>query len=281
MKKKHTLQNFKIYVIGDTKAAERKNVIKVVWEKKLAKIFLNWGKRDSRSSAGWTRIRRDYVWNIIFKCGQMWPVPIPTARCCSVCCHHAARIQRVPSAERHSHCPGSRPYSRWGTMLMLGTACSGPTHGLSGHQPPSRESNTLNTSWHVITKKSHYVLSKYMILCWTTFIAILGRMWPAGHRPDTPALEDVPKACHSFQHVCVDAFLKRISTRSSSGQLSFPLSLHAKVAPPGLLAVLCRRPAWQKWTQWLRAAWSVFILTLMMKGSHQMFYYSWCLKRQV
>ena len=41
MKKKHTLQNFKIYVIGDTKAAGRKNVIKAVWEKKLAKIFLN------------------------------------------------------------------------------------------------------------------------------------------------------------------------------------------------------------------------------------------------
>ena len=83
-------------------------------------------------------------------------------------------------------------------MLVLGPACSGPTHGLSGHQPPSRESNTLNTSWHVITKKSHDVLSKCMILCWTTFIAILGRMWPAGHRPDTPVLEDVPKACCSY-----------------------------------------------------------------------------------
>ena len=29
-----------------------------------------------------------------------------------------------------------------------------------------------------------------MVLCWATFIAILGRMYPMGHRLDTPALED-------------------------------------------------------------------------------------------
>ena len=33
------------------------------------------------------------------------------------------------------------------------------------------------------------LLSKYMILCWATFIAILGHMWPAGRGVDTPAVE--------------------------------------------------------------------------------------------
>ena len=47
-------------------------------------------------------------------------------------------------------------------------------------------SHTLNTLWHVITKKSHNVLSKFTILCWATFTAILGCMRPAGCRLDNP-----------------------------------------------------------------------------------------------
>ena len=39
---------------------------------------------------------------------------------------------------------------------------------------------TLNTLRHVITKKSHNVLSKCMILGWATFTAILGHTWPEG-----------------------------------------------------------------------------------------------------
>ena len=35
-------------------------------------------------------------------------------------------------------------------------------------------------------KKSHNVLSKFTILCWAAFIAILGCMQPTGHRLDTP-----------------------------------------------------------------------------------------------
>ena len=35
-------------------------------------------------------------------------------------------------------------------------------------------------------KQSHNVLSKFMILCWATFIAILACMWPVGRRLDTP-----------------------------------------------------------------------------------------------
>ena len=39
---------------------------------------------------------------------------------------------------------------------------------------------TLNTLRHVITKKSHNVLSKCMVLGWATFTAILGHTWPEG-----------------------------------------------------------------------------------------------------
>ena len=46
--------------------------------------------------------------------------------------------------------------------------------------------HTLNTLQHIITKESHNVLSKFTILCWATFIAILGCVWPVGHRLDAP-----------------------------------------------------------------------------------------------
>ena len=35
-------------------------------------------------------------------------------------------------------------------------------------------------------KKSHNILTKFTILCWATFIAIVSHMQPAGHRLDTP-----------------------------------------------------------------------------------------------
>ena len=46
--------------------------------------------------------------------------------------------------------------------------------------------HTWSTLWHVSTKKSHNVLSKFTMLCWAAFIAILGCMQPAGRRLDTP-----------------------------------------------------------------------------------------------
>ena len=49
--------------------------------------------------------------------------------------------------------------------------------------------HTWNTLWHVTTKQAHNILSKFTILCWATFIAILGYVWPAGHRLDSPAVE--------------------------------------------------------------------------------------------
>ena len=48
--------------------------------------------------------------------------------------------------------------------------------------------HTLNTTWRVITQKSHHVFSKFTILCWVTFTAILGCMRPTGHRLDTPSI---------------------------------------------------------------------------------------------
>ena len=47
--------------------------------------------------------------------------------------------------------------------------------------------HTLNTLRHIIThKKSHNAISKFTILCWAVFIAILGCMRPVGLRLDTP-----------------------------------------------------------------------------------------------
>ena len=37
------------------------------------------------------------------------------------------------------------------------------------------------------TDEQEKVLSKFTILCWAAFIAILGCMWPVGHRLDTTA----------------------------------------------------------------------------------------------
>ena len=41
-------------------------------------------------------------------------------------------------------------------------------------------------------KKSHNVLSKFMILSWATFIAILSHMWPIGHRLVSPVRAEHP-----------------------------------------------------------------------------------------
>ena len=48
--------------------------------------------------------------------------------------------------------------------------------------------HTLNTQTLMKTyQRKKKVLSKFMISCWATFIAILGRLWPAGCRLDIPA----------------------------------------------------------------------------------------------
>ena len=42
---------------------------------------------------------------------------------------------------------------------------------------------------HILVIKLSNVLSKFTILCWATFIAILGHMQPTGCRLDTPGLD--------------------------------------------------------------------------------------------
>ena len=46
--------------------------------------------------------------------------------------------------------------------------------------------HTLNTLQHIIIKISHNVLSKFMILCWASFTAILCHIQPEGCRLGTP-----------------------------------------------------------------------------------------------
>ena len=43
--------------------------------------------------------------------------------------------------------------------------------------------HTLNILQCAITRKSHNILSKFTILCWAAFIAILGRVWPLDQTP--------------------------------------------------------------------------------------------------
>ena len=49
--------------------------------------------------------------------------------------------------------------------------------------------HTLNILWHVITKKSHNVLSKFTILCWAGFTVILGHLQPTHRGLDTADLK--------------------------------------------------------------------------------------------
>ena len=67
--------------------------------------------------------------------------------------------------------------------------------------------HTLNRLWHIITKSSHSVLSKIMILFWPTFIAILGHM---GCRSDTPVLRGGSKYSYIFAHAYLFSALSPI-----------------------------------------------------------------------
>ena len=50
--------------------------------------------------------------------------------------------------------------------------------------------HTLNTQTLRKTNEQKKVLSKFMILCWAAFIAILGCMGPMSHGLDTPGTDD-------------------------------------------------------------------------------------------
>ena len=75
--------------------------------------------------------------------------------------------------------PLSGPLYSKGVQLLASLGHSGRRRAVLGH--------TLNTHTLMKTKISHHVLSKFTTLCWAAFIAILGRMQPAGRGLDTPA----------------------------------------------------------------------------------------------
>ena len=59
--------------------------------------------------------------------------------------------------------------------------------GFSG--PHWKKKSCLGPHIKYIATRNHkksQVLSKFMILCWASFMAILGCMWPMGHKLDTP-----------------------------------------------------------------------------------------------
>ena len=63
---------------------------------------------------------------------------------------------------------------------MQGDSLTGVSNLSASLGPTGRRvvlGDTLNTLRHIITKQSHHVLSKFMILCWAAFTAILGCVW--------------------------------------------------------------------------------------------------------
>ena len=66
---------------------------------------------------------------------------------------------------------------------------------------------THYTLWHVVTENSQSVLSKFIISCCAAFIAILGRIWPAGHRLDPTGLIGLLSCANSsFMHWFINWF---------------------------------------------------------------------------
>ena len=69
--------------------------------------------------------------------------------------------------------------------------------------------HTVNILWHVVTKRSHNVSSKFMFLYWATFTAMLGCMQPMGCRLDTLADTSAwiaPRKPNYYIHVLLFSF---------------------------------------------------------------------------
>ena len=78
---------------------------------------------------------------------------------------------------------------------------------------------TLNTLQHVITKRLN-VLSKFMILCWATFKAILGCIWPVGHGLDTPARDHLSQMARVGGGVTMIDSLMELGRSGCKGKLA-------------------------------------------------------------
>ena len=72
---------------------------------------------------------------------------------------------------------------------------SGPHWKKSCLRPHIKYTNTNKNWWAKKKKKKKKVLSKFTILCWAPFIAILGHVRPMDHGLDTPIPGPVHERC--------------------------------------------------------------------------------------
>ena len=89
---------------------------------------------------------------------------------------------------------------------------SGPRWKKSCLRPHMKYTNTLKT------QKPHNIVSKFMILCWATFIAILGHIWPQ-------AVGWTPLETHNARN-CIS--LVRSTTSASPCKQSYLMVVHSK-----------------------------------------------------
>ena len=113
--------------------------------------------------------------------------------------------------------------------LSASLGCTGRGRVVLGH--------TLNTLQHVTTKTSHTVLSKFMILCWATFIAILGHMQPMGHGLDTPAL--FARGANASKSIYFIPYCRAISPSSPQILPNFPSAVPTQKGSSYIVLYLC------------------------------------------
>ena len=112
--------------------------------------------------------------------------------------------------------------------------------------PHIQYTNTNENRW---AKKK--VLSKFMILCWATFIAILGCMWPTGCRLDTSLSGFFPSHLHLWDSFIVFC---RLMVSSFSLLYNIPACKYTAMYPSNycwtfvLFPVFsCHRLCWVMW----------------------------------
>ena len=118
--------------------------------------------------------------------------------------------------------------------------------------------HTLNTQTLKLMSKKK-VLSKFTILCWATFIAILGHTRPTGHRLDTLASKSLEYSAQKCLHLSGDLGHARqfmLTTSFMVGPFSYRYwcifqrgwRLSSTSGHPTGTLCLCNRPPIKPWT---------------------------------
>ena len=107
---------------------------------------------------------------------------------CGIHSHISANSRKAECLLSES-CRRNASKLTWGTPPLTpgNTARGVHTFGISG--PHWKKSCLGPHIEYIVThnhRKSYNILSKFMVLCWDAFIAILGHMQPTGLRLDTP-----------------------------------------------------------------------------------------------